>query len=101
MKIQYTDTPKDIVLHESEYPAGLQPTDVVEIFQTPLTGAYNWDYTVQDNRVFKLYELGKKLNWNASVDVDWAPEFPDIDAEAFDFENTQWDNHPVYASWDK
>jgi hypothetical protein len=101
MKIQYTDTPKDIVLHESEYPAGLQPTDVVEIFQTPLTGAYNWDYTVQDNRVFKLYELGKKLNWNASVDVDWAPEFPDIDAESFDFENTQWDKHPVYASWDK
>ena len=25
--------------------------DVVEIFKTPLTGAYNWDYTVSDNRI--------------------------------------------------
>ena len=22
--------------------------DIIEIFNTPLTGAYNWDYTVQD-----------------------------------------------------
>ena len=32
--------------------------DVVEIFKTPLTGAYNWDYTVSDNRIKKLYERG-------------------------------------------
>ena len=31
--------------------------DVIEIFNTPLTGAYNWDYTVSDNRIKKLYEL--------------------------------------------
>ena len=35
--------------------------DIVEIFQTPLTGSYNWDYTDADNRLKKLYELGKKL----------------------------------------
>ena len=61
MKIIKGQTPREIVLHEDEYPADLEPTDVVEIFKTPLTGAYNWDYTVQDNRVKKLYELGKKL----------------------------------------
>ena len=45
--------------------------DVAEIFQTPLTGSYNWDYTVADNRINRLYELGKKLNWNAQTDIDW------------------------------
>ena len=102
MKIIQTNTPTDVRLFEGvDYPSNLEPTDVVEIFQTPLTGTYNWDYTVQDNRVKKLYELGKQLNWNAEVDVDWAPEFPDIDGESFEFENNQWSNHPVYASWDK
>ena len=44
---------------------------VAELFSTPLTGAYNWDYSVQDDRIRKLYELGKQLNWNATVDVPW------------------------------
>src|SRR6056300_138101 len=48
-----------------------QVEDVVEIFNTPLTGAYNWDYTVADNRIKKLYELGKELNWNGSIDLNW------------------------------
>ncbi|MFK8019095.1 MAG: ferritin-like domain-containing protein [Pseudomonadales bacterium] len=45
---------------------------IVEIFNTPLTGSYNWDYSVQDDRIKKLYELGKQLNWNAEVDIDWS-----------------------------
>ena len=45
--------------------------DVVEIFKTPLTGSYNWDYTVADNRIKKLYELGTELNWNGSIDLNW------------------------------
>ena len=48
--------------------------DIVEIFQTQLTGSYNWDYTDADNRLKKLYELGKKLNWNATLDLDWSNE---------------------------
>ena len=44
---------------------------VAERFQTPLDGSYNWDYQVRDNRIRKLYELGKELNWNASKDIDW------------------------------
>ena len=35
---------------------------IAEIFQTPLTGSYNWDYQVQDDRIKKLYDLGKQLN---------------------------------------
>ncbi len=44
---------------------------VAEIFNTPLTGSYNWDYRVADNRIQRLYELGKTLNWNGSLDVHW------------------------------
>jgi len=101
MKIVKSNTPRDVILHQDEYPANLEPTDVVEIFETPLTGTYNWDYTVQDNRIRKLYELGKKLNWNVEVDVDWTPAFSDIGSEEFDFEDNQWKDHPDYKSWDK
>ena len=46
--------------------------DIVEIFNTPLVGHYNWDYTDADSRIKKLYELGKELNWNGSIDLDWS-----------------------------
>ncbi len=102
MKIVKTSTPRDVRLFEGEdYPVNLDPTDVVEIFETPLTGSYNWDYTVQDNRIKKLYELGKQLNWNVEVDVDWTPEFKGVRSEEFDFEDNQWSKHPEYAKWDK
>ena len=52
-----------------------------------MTGSFNWDYTVQDNRIKKLYELGKQLNWNVEVDVDWTPKFTGIGDEEFEFEN--------------
>ena len=75
MKITKTDGPPNDILKfktlEVENELNLTPAqveDVVEIFNTPLTGAYNWDYTVADNRIKKLYELGKELNWNGSID---------------------------------
>ena len=46
--------------------------DIVEIFNTPLVGHYNWDYTDAESRIKKLYELGKELNWNGSIDLDWS-----------------------------
>ena len=54
---------------------------IAEIFNTPLTGSYNWDYTVQDDRIQKLYELGKELNWNAQMDIDWDRPWPEEDFE--------------------
>jgi hypothetical protein len=54
-------------------------TQVAEIFSTPLTGSYNWDYSVQDDRIKRLYELGKELNWNAEMDIDWDRPWPEED----------------------
>ena len=53
-----------------------QVEDVVEIFNTPLTGSYNWEYSISDNRIKKLYELGKELNWNGSIDLNWEYTHP-------------------------
>lgn len=94
MRILKTETPKEV----RDFPTKeeLNPTDVVEIFKTPLTGSYNWDYTVQDNRIKKLYELGKRLNWNVEVDVDWSPPFKPMTPEFFEFQDNQWKNHPQY-----
>ena len=99
MKILQTETPKEV----RNFPAKeeLNPTDVVEIFQTPLTGSYNWDYTVQDNRIKKLYELGKKLNWNVEIDVDWSPPFTPMTQGFFDFQDNQWKNHTGYKELNK
>ena len=66
--------------------------DIIEIFNTPLTGTYNWDYTVQDNRIKKLYELGKELNWNVTLDVDWSIPYEPITEPIPMF----WDEYPPY-----
>ena len=87
MKIVRTSTPRDITLHDGDYLTDLDPTDVVEIFQTPLTGTYNWDYTHADNRLKKLYELGKKLNWNATLDLDWSKD---------PYPHTEWATNPEF-----
>ena len=74
MKINYLDqNPREIRLEEDLPPYMNEEVadDIAEIFNTPLSGAYNWDYTVQDNRIKKLYELGKELNWNVELDIDW------------------------------
>jgi hypothetical protein len=55
--------------------SGLQPDHfqrITEIFRTPLVGAYTWNYRSTSAKLARLYELGKRLNWNASVDIDWA-----------------------------
>jgi P-aminobenzoate N-oxygenase AurF len=57
----------------------VSPQDVeqiAEIFHTPLTGAYSWDYLEADKKLRKLYRLGKERNWNADYDLDWSVEFP-------------------------
>ena len=61
--------------------------DIVEIFQTPLTGSYNWDYTAADTRLSNLYELGKKLNWNATLDLDWSKDH---------HPHTEWPTNPEF-----
>jgi hypothetical protein len=78
----------------------LEPGDVravAEIFNTPLTGAYNWDYRIQDDRIKKLYELGKQLNWNAETDVDWSREAPLMGPELWEQVNAFTDYGPYQA----
>jgi hypothetical protein len=101
MKITKVQSPpKDIAyFNGANYPVedeGINPEDVVEIFNTPLTGSYNWDYTVQDNRIKKLYELGKEKNWNVESDINWDVPYTDADDNAFMFFNEQWKDHKDY-----
>jgi len=45
--------------------------EVTEVFNTPLVCTYNWDYSIPDSRIKRLYNLGKQLNWDVDVDLDW------------------------------
>jgi hypothetical protein len=72
---------------------------VAEIFQTPLTGAYNWDYRIQDDRIKKLYDLGKRLNWDPEVDIDWNRPWP-VEAQAPEMMNLH-DYEPYLAMDEK
>lgn len=47
-----------------------------EIFRTPLTGSYNWDYENANTKIRRLYELGKRFNWNSELDIDWTQPYP-------------------------
>lgn len=82
MSIKHVDqAPSEITYFpEADDPAAhmgeKEVTDVVEIFQTPLTGTYNWDYSTADGRIRKLYRLGKELNWNQEMDLNWDRTFP-------------------------
>ena len=78
MKIKKVkNQPKQITKYPEIDPKEQDAVESVnEIFKTPLTGAYNWDYIVVDDRIKKLYELGKKLNWNEDFDLNWSQDFP-------------------------
>ena len=78
MKIKKVkNQPKQITKYPEIDPKEQDAVESVnEIFKTPLTGAYNWDYIVVDDRIKKLYELGKKLNWNEDFDLDSSQDFP-------------------------
>ena len=98
MKIHYTkETPRKIRDFNLDNELDLRPQDVediAEIFKTPLVGSYNWDYTIQDNRIAKLYELGKKLNWNVELDIDWDRPLVTSDELPVTF----WDEYPPYSA---
>ncbi|MEH6515977.1 MAG: ferritin-like domain-containing protein [Halioglobus sp.] len=89
MKVEWTEsTPRKIQTYAgADYPrenpdleevlTSEQVDHVAEIFQTPLTGSYNWDYKIQDDRIKKLYDLGKQLNWDPEMDIDWDRPWPE------------------------
>ncbi len=85
--------------NEDELASKLAPEDVEtirEIFHTPLTGSFNWDYVAANAKIRRLYELGKKFNWNAQLDVDWdQPMPPDPDP---DEARGPYSGHPKYEA---
>ncbi len=68
-----------------------------EIFKTPLTGSYNWDYEAANAKIRRLYELGKKFNWNSELDVDWDVRFPRTE-NPDGMELNPFAEHPVYKA---
>lgn len=89
MSVKFVDRPPteiEFTPHLSDHPEDhddlehkLKPEhvdQVAEIFRTPLTGAYTWNYEECDEKIRRLYRLGKELNWNAEIDVDWSYTHP-------------------------
>jgi hypothetical protein len=103
-RVQFFEKPEDATGEIADRLSAADVTHVAEIFATPLTGSYNWDYRTADDRISKLYELGKRLNWNATLDVHWerTPDWhrapaksPDRVAEILG--NSPWSG---YGPWD-
>ena len=98
--------PEDLVYFDDELDLKEKDVeDVVEIFNTPLTGSYNWDYTVAENRIKKLYELGKELNWNGSIDLDWSythpADEPLLGLDGVEFPHEQLDAYKALSDEEK
>ena len=100
MKIRVLDkTPEDIEHFDlEERLSATDIEDIVEIFKTPLVGSYNWDYTEADNRIKRLYELGKKLNWNGTDDLDWSLNYPKTEYPTMGFERGSLDHWAEYKA---
>jgi hypothetical protein len=60
--------------HDIELPAAGPEERVATAFPTVFT----WDYRTRHEELFRLYEKGKTLQWNASTDIDWSI---DVDPE--------------------
>jgi hypothetical protein len=75
-----------------------QDVEVIrEIFDTPLTGSYNWDYESANVKIRKLYELGKRFNWDAALDLDWDVPFPKTESPNVP-EMNAFAGHPKYEA---
>ena len=88
-----SNQPQEILNYSDINPKDQNTIECInEIFHSPLNAAYCWDYTVVDDRIKKLYELGKELNWNANIDVDWSKPFEQISEPPEWF----WDDYEPY-----
>ncbi|GIW40859.1 MAG: hypothetical protein KatS3mg076_1436 [Candidatus Binatia bacterium] len=50
----------------------------VETVPAKVGTTFNWDYKVKREELLRLYEKGKRAQWNASTDIDWSI---DVDPE--------------------
>ncbi|HJP42966.1 MAG TPA: ferritin, partial [Gammaproteobacteria bacterium] len=72
--------------------------DIQEIFQTPLIGTYNWDYTAADDRINRLYQLAKKRQWNVEIDLDWSQPWnqEDLTLEDYAYNHQMFNDYKPY-----
>ena len=97
---QVEGPPQEVREFDNELTHKLNDADVEvirEIFQTPLVGSYNWDYEAANAKIRKLYELGKRFNWDASLDVDWDVPFPHTESPS-DASLNPFAGHPKYEA---
>jgi hypothetical protein len=86
--------------NEDELASKLTAEDVEtirEIFHTPLTVSFNWDYENANAKIRRLYELGKRFNWNAQLDVDWDQPMPEGE-DPNDSRLNAFAGHPKYEA---
>ncbi|MGH7822391.1 MAG: ferritin-like domain-containing protein [Candidatus Binatia bacterium] len=58
----------------------LPPAGRLEAIPESSETLFNWEYEIHKEALFNLYEKSKRLQWNASTDVDWSI---DVDPEKF------------------
>jgi hypothetical protein len=58
----------------------LPPVGRLEPIARAADTVFNWEYAIEDPALLALYEKGKRLQWNASTDIDWSI---DVDPEQF------------------
>ena len=98
--IKFVKTPPDKVVYlpdADDIGSALDASDVeqiAEIFATPLTGAYVWNYREVEKKLRKLYRLGKERNWNSDLDIDWMRELPRSESPMVE------GGHNPYAGWE-
>jgi len=62
------------------YALPLPPAGALEAVPETSDTVFNWKYDLPREPLNALYEKGKRLQWNASTDIDWSI---DVDPEAF------------------
>ncbi len=57
--------------------------DQNQTFDSTETTYFNWNYDVQHETLRRLYEKGKRSQWNVSTDLDWSIDV-DLESPLFD-----------------
>lgn len=61
-------------------PIPLPPAGALEPVRETSDTVFNWDYELPRGPLNNLYEKGKRLQWNATTDIDWSTS---VDPEEF------------------